>query len=184
MKFKQIIQNQFKPARIKSLLFLILFPFFAQSQNDTVNINGVKYCSRDLIDIIKMEKKLMSWRMPEEFVGDTIDYKKDSSYIFIKKRKYLQMIYSSDKFKLKTLQFVNELQRKIYIENIVNNKKVELEFTETCDVVFRGVKLRKNEPPVFYFEGIFGVYKQYFSLKFDKKLTRLNFDLPSYEKCD
>ncbi|MBF4517768.1 hypothetical protein IRZ71_15495 [Flavobacterium sp. ANB] len=121
--------------------------------------------------------------MPEDFTGYSTDFKKDSSYIFIKKRKYLQVIYFSDKFKLKTLRPINKMQRKIYIQNVINNKKGVIEFTENCDLTFKGVRQNKKLT-TFYFQAKSDGYEQRFSLKFDKALMLLNFDFPFLKKCN
>lgn len=164
-------------------MFFLLLPFFAQSQIDSVNIGGVKYSYRYLAEIIKKEKNALYWRMPEDFTGYSTDFKKDSSYIFIKKRKYLQVIYFSDKFKLKTLRPINKMQRKIYIQNVINNKKGVIEFTENCDLTFKGVRQNKKLT-TFYFQAKSDGYEQRFSLKFDKALMLLNFDFPFLKKCN
>ncbi|SHL41682.1 hypothetical protein [Flavobacterium chilense] len=97
-----MLKNLYKLKNIKSLLLLLL-PFLMQGQDiqDTVNIEGVYYCSRDLYSIIKKKKKVMYVTLPEQFVSDTIAWNIDSSYIFIKEKKYLQKIYSSKKLSLK-----------------------------------------------------------------------------------
>jgi hypothetical protein len=164
-------------------MFFLILPFLAQSQSDSVNINGEKYCLRYLSDIIKEEKKARYWRMPEEFTGYSTDFKKDSSYVFIKKRKYLQVIYFSDKFKLKTLRPINNMQKKIYIQDVINNRKGKIEFTEICDLTFKGAR-KKNKLTTFYFQLKFDGYGQDFSLKFGEDSMLFNFDFPALKKCD
>ena len=184
MKKKKVFQNQCQLKRAKNLMFFLLLPFFMQSQIDKVNISGVDYCSRDVSDIIKKKMKVRYHVLPEKFVGDSVSYRTDSSYVFIKKNKYLEIIYFSNKFKFKTLTSINDLQKKIYIQNLVNNKKGEIEFTETCDIVSTGVKLLDSKLDTLYFKAKFDGYEQYFSLRFDKDSMILNFDLPNYRKCD
>lgn len=165
-------------------MFFLLFPFFMQGQIDRVNIGGEDYCSRSVFDIIKKDKRIRYHTLPEEFVGDTVDYKIDSTYVFIKRSKYIQKIYFSDKFKFKTLTSVNKLQKKIYVQDLVKNKKGKIEFMEVCDIIFTGVKLVNSKLVALYFKAKFDGYEQYLSLRFDKDSMILNFDLPDHRKCD
>jgi hypothetical protein len=184
MKKKEVFQNQLRLKSLKNLMFFLLLPFFMQGQIDRVNIEGVDYCSRSVLDIIKKNKKVRYHVLPEEIVGDSVDYKIDSSYIYIKKYKYLQIICFSDKYKFKILTSVTKPQKKIYVQNLVNNKKGKIEFMEVCDIIFTGVKLLNSKLVALCFKAKFDGYVQYFSLKFDKDSMILNFDLPDYRKCD
>lgn len=179
-----MLKNLYKLKNIKSLLLLLL-PFLMQGQDiqDTVNIEGVYYCSRDLYSIIKKKKKVMYVTLPEQFVSDTIVWNIDSSYVFIKEKKYLQKIYSSKKIKFKTLESLNNSEKKIYIENLINKRKGEIEFTEFCNIISTGARLLDNRYLYFYFKAKFDGHEQNFSVRFSQDLMVLNFGFPSYIKC-
>lgn len=183
MKKKEVFQIQFRLKNL-SYLFFLLFPLFMQGQIERERYQGVDYCSRNVIDIIKKNAKVRYHFLPEEFVGDSVNYRIDSSYVFIKKRKYLQVNCFSDKFNFKTLTTVGRLQKKIYIQNLVNNKKGKIEFTEFCDIISAGVKIIDSKLHTIYFKAKFDGYEQFFSLRFDKDSMILNFELPHYRKCD
>jgi hypothetical protein len=165
-------------------MFFLLLPFFMQGQIESVNIGDEDYCSRSVFDIIKKNKKVRYHVLPEEFVGDSINYRIDSSYVFINREKYLQVNCFSDKFNFKTLTTVGRLQKKMYIQNLVNNIKGKIEFTEFCDIILAGVKIIDSKLYAIYFKAKFDGYEQFFSLKFDENAMILNFDLPQYRKCD
>ncbi|KFF04628.1 hypothetical protein [Flavobacterium reichenbachii] len=177
------MKTQFKLKNTTILSFLLLLPFFAWSQIDSVNIGGTHYCSRSILDIIKRNKKNVLFFMPENFTSDSIHYNIDSSYVFINKRKYVQKVYSSKKIRFKTLNPLDK-QKEFYVENLVNNKKGQLEFTEIYDLVFSGAKLKNNKLDVLLFRAKFDGYEQNFSLKFVENGLILNADHPEYRKCD
>lgn len=88
-----------------------------QGQIERENYQGVDYCSRNVIDIIKKNAKVRYHSLPEEFVGDSVNYRIDSSYVYIKKRKYLQTNCFSDKLNFKTLTSVGRIQKNIYTKS-------------------------------------------------------------------
>ncbi len=184
MKKKKLFRNQLNKLKNNYLIFFLPFTCLMQGQIDKASINGVNYCSRNLPDIIHKEKNVRYQSLPENFVSDSIDFNADSSYVFIKERKYLQIEYLSEKLKIKILKSENDLPKQVFVINSVSNKETKITFLENCDIAFQGVKLVKNKPSIIYLKAKFDGYTQIFSIKYYKNIVVLNFDLPEYRKCD
>jgi hypothetical protein len=184
MKKKELFQNQLKQQRLKKLLFFLLLPFFMHSQTDRINSGGIYYCSNSISEIIKKNKKVKYHVLPDEFVVDSINYRTDSSYVFNGKRKFLQMICFSDKFKFRIRNSVDQLKKEIYVQDLINNKKGKIEFLDFCDIKFIGIKILADKFATLYFEARYDGYEDFFSVKFYEDSMILNFDLPKYKKCD
>jgi len=153
-------------------------------QIEKIKINIRDLCPTSVSEIIKKNKKVRHQVLPDEFVVDSINYKIDSSYIFIGKRKFLEQICFSDKFKLRIRNSVDKLKNVIYVQDLVSNKKGKIEFVKFCDIKFIGVKIIANRFSTLYFEAIYQDQKDFFSVNFSEELMILNFDLPKYIKCD
>lgn len=174
--------------KTKTILQLLFF-FFSismQAQRDTVNINGEIHCSRDIFDIIKKDNKTFYFFLPEDFISDSINYKVDSTYVYLENHKYLQQTYSSKKLKFKIL--VDQEKKSLYVENLISKKKAKIDFIESCEIIFTGTKYYYEDKNLrYFFKAKFDGYEQDFSLRFakfrNKKVIVLNEGHPQYKKC-
>lgn len=175
--------------KIKNIftLLLLFFSFLMHAQRDSINNGGVYYCSRDIFEIIKEDKKHFGFRLPEDFEGDSIDYKTDSAVVFLANRNYLQHNYASGKLKFRTL--VDDEKKSFIIENLISKQKGKIDFTESCEIIFTGTKYYYEDKEVrFFFKAKFDGHVQDLSLSFGKlrgkKLLIINCGHPSYIKCE
>jgi len=184
MKKKELFQSQLQIKNLKDLMFFLLLPFYINAQTERINVGGIYYCSSSVSEIIQKNKKVKHQALPDEFAVDSINYTIDSSYVFIGKRKFSQMICFSDKFKFRINNSVDKLKKEIYVKDLISNKKGEIEFLEFCDIKFIGIKILANKFATLYFEARYEGHKDFFSVKFYEDSMILNFDLPKYIKCD
>ncbi|MFD1605072.1 hypothetical protein ACFSJW_00605 [Flavobacterium artemisiae] len=177
-----MIQNQTKT--ILSLFFLF-FSFLMQAQKDTVYTNGKWLCAKNVTDIIKENKKVITYFLPEDFESDSTIYKMDSAYIYLGKSKYLQRTYTSKKIKFKTL--VDEQKRTFYLEDLISKEKTKINFTESCEMVFTGTNYYPYKKVRFLFRAKYDGYDQECSLRFgrfgEKEGIIVNRGFPIYKKC-
>ncbi|KAF2513876.1 hypothetical protein [Flavobacterium foetidum] len=153
-----------------------------QSQIDSVNIQGVMHCNKEFLDIIKKDKKTITYFMPDDFVCDSVKFKMDSSYVTVENKLYLQRVYCTNSFKFKTL--TDKANKVFYIHNLVNNQKRKIEFTEPCEITFKGVKLNNNVIHKYYFRAFYDIYGQNFSLALgEKERIIINRDFAEYPPC-
>lgn len=149
-------------------------------------MNGKWLCAKNVTDIIKENKKVTTYFLPEDFESDSTIYKMDSSYVYLSKSRYLQRTYTSKKIKFKTL--LDEQKQTFYFENLISKEKAKINFTESCDMIFTGTKKYYTDKKIrFLFRAKYDGYEQECSLRFGKfggkKGIIVNRSFPIYKKC-
>ena len=153
-------------------------------------MDGKKYCSRSLVDIIKPNNKILLSTFPEEIIENVEYVKKDSVFSTLKLNRKTHAIktinyYFNDKLKLTITCSIDSLTSFFSIS--FRSKRFDLKeiifLNEKADINFIGMKCynQNKKVPKLFFLASFDKYNQIFSFSFDG--LNLNTQPPNYIRC-